>query len=57
LGEIPPIKLHCPPATVQVFLESVAGYFQKEGKMELSSRAKRLIPQISEYYKRGQEEE
>jgi len=57
LGEIPPIKLHCPPATVQVFLESIAGYFEKEGKMELSSRTKRLIPQISEYYKRGVEEE
>jgi hypothetical protein len=57
LGEIPPIKLHCPPATVQVFLESIAGYFEKEGKMELSTRAKALIPQISEYYKRGREEE
>jgi len=57
LGEIPPIKLHCPPATVQVFLESIAGYFEKEGKNELSSRAKTLIPQISEYYKRGQERE
>jgi len=57
LGEIPPIKLHCPPATVQVFLESISGYFEKEGKTELSSRAKRLIPQISEYYKRGVEKE
>ena len=57
LGEIPPVKLHCPPATVQVFLESVAGYFEKEGRTELSSRAKTLIPRISEYYKRGQEEE
>ena len=57
LGEIPPIKLHCPPATVQVFLESIAGYFEKEGKVELSSRTKILIPQISEYYKRGREEE
>ena len=57
LGEIPPIKLHCPPATVQVFLESIAGYFEKEGKNELSSRAKTLIPQISEYYKRGQARE
>jgi len=57
LGEIPPIKLHCPPATVQVFLESIAGYFEREGKMELCSRAKTLILQISEYYKRGQEEE
>ncbi len=57
LGEIPPIKLHCPPATVQVLLESIAGYFEKEGKKELSSRAKILIPQISGYYKRGREEE
>jgi nitrogen fixation NifU-like protein len=57
LGEIPPVKLHCPPATVQVFLESIAGYLEKEGKNELSSRAKRLIPQISEYYKRGEEKE
>ena len=57
LGEIPPIKLHCPPATVQVFLESIAGYFEREGKNELSSRAKRLIPLISEYYKRGVEKE
>jgi nitrogen fixation NifU-like protein len=57
LGEIPPIKLHCPPATVQVFLESIAGYLQREGKIVLSSRAKSLIPAISEYYKRGEEKE
>jgi nitrogen fixation NifU-like protein len=57
LGEIPPIKLHCPPATVQVFLESISGYLEIEGKTELSSRAKNLIPKISEYYKRGQEKE
>ena len=57
LGEIPPIKLHCPPATVQVFLESIAGYLQREGKIVLSSRAKSLIPQISKYYKRGEEKE
>ncbi len=57
LGEIPPIKLHCPPATVQVFLEAMCGYLEREGKTELSSKAKRLIPQISEYYKRGEEKE
>jgi nitrogen fixation NifU-like protein len=57
LGEIPPIKLHCPPATVQVFLESIAGYLEGEGKIALSSRAKSLIPSISEYYKRGEEKE
>ena len=55
LGEIPPIKLHCPPATVQVFLESISGYLEKEGKIELRSRAKSLVPRISEYYKRGEE--
>jgi nitrogen fixation NifU-like protein len=57
LGEIPPIKLHCPPATVQVFLEAITGYLEKEGKVELSLRAKNLIPQISEYYKRGEQKE
>jgi hypothetical protein len=57
LGEIPPVKLHCPPATVQVFLESVSGYLEKQGKIELSSRAKTLIPRISEYYRRGEEKE
>ena len=56
LGEIPPIKLHCPPATVQVFLESISGYLEKEGETELSLRTKSLIPKISEYYKRGKEE-
>ncbi len=55
LGEIPPIKLHCPPATVQVFLEAITGYLEKEGKADLSSKAKGLIPEISEYYKRGEE--
>lgn len=56
LGEIPPIKLHCPPATVQVFLESITGYLEREGEIKLSLRAKSLIPKISQYYKRGQEE-
>lgn len=57
LGEVPPIKLHCPPATVEVFLESISGYLEKEGKIELRSKAKSLIPKISEYYKKGQEKE
>jgi len=57
LGEIPSVKLHCPPATVQVFLESIFGYLEREGKIELSLRAKSLIPKISEYYKRGEEKE
>ena len=56
LGEIPAVKLHCPPATVQVFLEAMAKYLRKEGSAELSSRIKALIPLISDYYKRGEEE-
>ncbi len=56
LGEIPAVKLHCPPATVQVFLEAMAEYLGKEGRPELSSRIKALIPLISDYYKRGVEE-
>jgi len=57
LGEIPPVKLHCPPATVQVFLEAMTGYFEKEGENQFSSRIKRLIPLVSSYYKRGEKEE
>jgi nitrogen fixation NifU-like protein len=56
LGEIPPVKLHCPPATVQVFLEAIAEYLGKEGKPQISSRIKGLIPLVSVYYKRGEEE-
>ena len=56
LGEIPAIKLHCPPATVQVFLEAMAQYFGREERAELGPRIKGLIPLVSVYYKRGEEE-
>ena len=55
LGEIPAIKLHCPPATVQVFLEAIAEYFEKGGETQFSLRLKGLIPLVSNYYKRGEE--
>jgi NifU-like protein involved in Fe-S cluster formation len=57
LGEIPPAKLHCPPATVQVFLEAISGYLEKGEESPLSSRIKGLIPQVSDYYKRGEKTE
>jgi len=57
LGEIPPAKLHCPPATVQAFLEAMAGYMEKERDPQFSSRIKGLIPLVSSYYKRGKEKE
>ncbi len=56
LGEIPPVKLHCPPATVQVFLEALVGYMDKEGKTDISGRIKNLVPLVASYYKRGMEE-
>lgn len=56
LGEIPPVKLHCPPATVQVFLEAIAAYYEKERKPQITSRIKGLIPFVSVYYKRGEGE-
>jgi nitrogen fixation NifU-like protein len=56
LGEIPAVKLHCPPATVQVFLEAMAAYHEKEGNPHISSRIKGLIPLVSSYYKREEEE-
>jgi nitrogen fixation NifU-like protein len=57
LGEIPPAKLHCPPATVQAFLEAITGYSEKGGETQLNLRIKGLIPQVSDYYKRGEERE
>jgi nitrogen fixation NifU-like protein len=56
LGEIPPVKLHCPPATVQVFLEAMAEYSEKEGDILFSLRVKKLIPLIANYYQRGKNE-
>ena len=57
LGELPTAKLHCPPATVQAFLEAILRYKEKEGETQLASRIKRLIPIIDKYYKRGKEAE
>jgi nitrogen fixation NifU-like protein len=56
LGEIPAVKLHCPPATVQVFLEAISEYLEKKGGPQISSRIKSLVPLVSIYYKRGEEE-
>jgi nitrogen fixation NifU-like protein len=57
LGELPAPKLHCPPATVQAFLEAICGYYEKEGEPHLASRMKRLVPLIAKYYKRGEKPE
>lgn len=55
LGEIPSVKLHCPPATVEVFLKAAGEYFEKKGENNLSLKVKSLIPRVSEYYKRGED--
>ena len=57
LGELPGPKLHCPPATVQAFLEAVCGYYEKEGEPHLASKMKRLVPLIAKYYQRGEKPE
>jgi nitrogen fixation NifU-like protein len=54
LGELPPAKLHCPPATVQAFLEAICQYTEKEGEPHLASRIQRLIPLVAKYYQRGE---
>jgi len=54
LGELPAPKLHCPPATVQAFLEAICQYTEKEEEMNLTSRIKRLIPLVAKYYRRGE---
>jgi len=53
LGELPAAKLHCPPATVQAFLEAICQYTDKEGEPHISSRIKSLIPLVAKYYQRG----
>ena len=53
LGSIPPVKLHCPPATVQAFLEAIAQYKIRMGETDLGSRIARLVSRVSDYYKRG----
>lgn len=55
LGQIPAVKLHCPPATVQVFLEAISEYMEKEKQFQLSMRIRKMIPLVSDYYKRGEE--
>jgi nitrogen fixation NifU-like protein len=57
LGELPAKKLHCPPATVQAFLEAILKYNIKEGDTQISSRIKGLIPLVAKYYERGEEVE
>ncbi|NOR53117.1 MAG: iron-sulfur cluster assembly scaffold protein [Candidatus Aminicenantes bacterium] len=57
LGELPPQKLHCPPATVQAFLEAILQYNEGKGETQLASRIKKLIPLVSKYYERGEKAE
>ena len=57
LGELPAVKLHCPPATVQAFLEAILQYYEKQGETKVISRIKRLIPLLANYYARGRKPE
>ncbi len=53
LGELPQKKLHCPPATVQAFLEAIMEYKEKQGEAQLTEKIKGLIPLVAKYYERG----
>lgn len=53
LGELPSQKLHCPPATVQAFLEALVQLAKREGNSELASRVEVLSRKVEEYYRRG----
>ncbi len=57
LGELPQQKLHCPPATVQAFLEAIEKQTEKEGQTELAARVRALLPKVQGYYQRGAEKE
>lgn len=43
--------------SIRRMAELIAGYLKKEGKKELSLRARSLIPEISEFYRRDEEKE
>lgn len=43
--EIPSVKLHCPPATVEVFLKASGEYFEKKGENNLSLKIKKFDPE------------
>jgi len=57
LGELPSRKLHCPPATVQAFLEAILQYIEREGDIQVSTRIKKLIPLVAKYYERDEKKE
>jgi nitrogen fixation NifU-like protein len=52
LGELPLAKLHCPPATVQAFLEAIQKYSEEQGNTALARRMPDLIPVLKAYYER-----
>jgi len=56
LGELPAMKLHCPPATVEAFLKAILQYYEKEGETKVTSRIKGLISILAKYYERGKVE-
>jgi nitrogen fixation NifU-like protein len=57
LGELPHQKLHCPPGTVQAFLEAIMGYCEKQGESQVATRIKKMLPLLDEYYKRQKKAE
>jgi len=52
LGELPQPKLHCPPATIQAFLEAILGYYEKQMETQITSRVGELIRLLARYYER-----
>ncbi len=52
LGELPLAKLHCPPATVQAFLEAIQKYSEEQGNTGLARRIPDLIAVLKAYYER-----
>ena len=57
LGDLPAAKLHCPPATVQAFLEAIQQYYERVGELPLSSKIKGVMPLLARLYKRGHKED
>ncbi len=57
LGELPAVKLHCPPAIVQAFFEAALHYCERQGETEIASKIQRLLPLLTKYYERGKKSE
>lgn len=54
-GDIPKEKLHCPPASIQALLISIADYYKKKKESKKVIKIEKALDSIDNYYKKGVE--